>query len=158
MISVLFVCLGNICRSPAAEGVLRHLVNKQGRSDLFHIQSCGIGDWHVGHLPDERMRDSAKNRGVVLASRAQIFKYEFFDQFDYIFAADHEILNLLYQHAASSEQKTKIHLMTVYSPCYPNEEIVDPFYQGRGDFERVLDILEDACEGFLNYLTKQNKI
>ena len=157
MISVLYVCLGNICRSPAAEGILRHLVKKQGKEEQFHIESCGVGDWHIGRLPDDRMRDSAKNRGIVLSTRAQLFKREFFDQFDYIFVADQEILHVLYQHAKSPEHKAKIHLMTVYSKCYPNEEVPDPYYRGGGDFETVLDILEDSCEGFLDYLNKHHK-
>lgn len=157
MISVLFVCLGNICRSPAAEGLLRHFVHKQSKEEAFHIQSCGLGDWYVGHLPDERMREAAKNRGIVLASRAQLFKKEFFDQFDYIFAADHEVLNALYRHALSPAHKTKLHLMTAYSSCYPGEDVLDPFYQGGQAFERVLDMLEDSCEGFLEHLITQNK-
>lgn len=158
MISVLFVCLGNICRSPAAEGVLRHLVTKAGKKDQFHIQSCGIGDWHIGHLPDERMRHSAESRGLVLSSRAQQFKLKFFDSFDYIFASDHEVLNALYQHAKTPAQKAKVHLMTVYSHSYRDQEIPDPYYLGEGDFEVVLDMLEDSCEGFLEHLNKQNQV
>lgn len=158
MISVLFVCLGNICRSPAAEGMLRHLVEKAGKKDEFIIQSCGIGDWHIGQLPDERMRHSAESRGVILASRAQKFLREFYESFDYIFAVDHEVLNVLYQHAKTPEQKAKIHLITAYSPSYRNQEVPDPYYSGEGEFELVLDIIEDSCEGFIEYLTQHHRI
>lgn len=156
MVAVMFVCLGNICRSPAAEGVLRHLASKHPDADI-HIESCGIGDWHVGQLPDERMRDAAKSRGLVLASRGQQFKPEFLDKFDYILAADKAVLRDLYFHAKSPEHKAKIHLMTEFSSCYKGQEIPDPYYGGDPGFERVLDMLEDSCEGLIEQIKNNNK-
>jgi protein-tyrosine phosphatase len=150
--SVLFVCLGNICRSPAAEGVLRHLAQKQKVE--VHIESCGLGEWHIGSLPDERMREASKNRGVILSSRAQKIQPEFFDRFDLIFVADHKVLNELYKIAKTPEYKSKMHFMTHFSSAYKNQEVPDPYYQGEAGFEQVLDMLEDSCEGILAHIKK----
>jgi protein-tyrosine phosphatase len=150
--SVLFVCLGNICRSPAAEGILRHLAHKEGLD--IHIESCGLGDWHAGNLPDERMREASKNRGYTLSSRAQIIKPEFFDSFDLIFVADQKVLKELYKYAEKPEQKAKIHFMTHFSSAFKGEEVPDPYYEGEAGFERVLDMLEDSCEGIIGHLKK----
>lgn len=152
MSSILFVCLGNICRSPAAEGVLRHLIEQDPRLKDIVIESCGIGDWHVGQLPDERMRNSAKGRGIILSSRAQQFKSEFLDRFDYILAADNEVLRDLYRFARNPEHKAKIHLITEFSASYKGEEIPDPYFGGEGGFELVLDMIEDSCEGLIKQL------
>lgn len=156
MTSVLFVCLGNICRSPAAEGVLKQMIAKEQHLKDMQIQSCGMGSWHTGQLPDERMRMAAKHRGLDLISRAQVFHPKFLEEYDYIFAADREVLELLYQYAKNPAHKAKIQLITKYSTCYPNEEIPDPFYQGDAAFDHVLNMIEDACEGFILYL-KENK-
>lgn len=155
MVKVLFVCLGNICRSPAAEGLLRHMTAQQELSLEVYIESCGLGDWHIGQLPDERMREASKSRGIILTSRAQRFKPDFFDTFDYILAADHEVLNDLRRIAKTPEHKAKIQLMTSFSASYKDEEIPDPYYSGEAGFELVLDMLEDVCEGFLKYLQEQ---
>lgn len=157
MVSVLFVCLGNICRSPAAEGVLRHKTIKDAELQDMVIRSCGMGSWYIGQLPDDRIRSAAKSRGIELISRAQLFDPKFLDEFDYIFAADHEVLHHLYRYARTPEQKSKIHLFTAYSSCYPNQVIPDPFYQGDAAFDYILDIIEDACEGFITHLKKNRK-
>lgn len=153
MVAVLFVCLGNICRSPAGEGILK----LQAKDNNIHIESCGLGDWHVGQFPDGRMRDAAMERGVVLTSRAQQFKEEFFDRFDYILAVDNEVLHSLYRYAKTPEHRVKIYLITAFSSSYPNQEIPDPFYGGRVDFDRVLDMLEDSCEGILQEIAQKKK-
>lgn len=149
---VLFVCLGNICRSPAGEGILRHLVEKEGLSDQITISSCGIGDWHIGHPPDMRIREAANSRGVVLNSRAKPFFPHYLDEFDYIMVADESILEYLLKHAKTLEQKSKIHYMTAFSTAYRNLPVPDPYYEGHGAFDQVLDILEDACSGLLQKL------
>lgn len=151
MPNVLFVCLGNICRSPAAEGIMRHLAEKQNLKDLT-VESCGIGDWHVGQMPDERMQRAARNRGVILSSRAQTFHNDFFAQFDYILAADKDVLHELYVKAKTPENKAKVHLMTDYSKTYRGEDIPDPYYAGEAGFETVLDMLEDCCESLANHI------
>lgn len=157
MVSVLFVCLGNICRSPAAEAMLRDLHMKQGEPYGLYIESCGLGDWHVGRLPVEEMRQAAAKRNVMLSSRAQQFTPGFFERFDYILAADQPVLQELYRIAKSPEQKAKVHLMTEYSTGYFREEIPDPYAQANMAFELVLDMLEDACVGILGHLNADNQ-
>jgi protein-tyrosine phosphatase len=152
MVSILFVCLGNICRSPAAEGILRHQSTNHPVLKKIHIESCGLGSWHQGQLPDLRMQDAAKRRGIILSSRAQKIQDHFFDKFDYILAADHEVLKVLYQYAKSPEQKAKLHLISAFSDSYRNEEIPDPFYGNEASFEHVLDMLEDSCEGLIEHI------
>lgn len=155
MPSIMFVCLGNICRSPAAEGILRHLAEKNKDIHNIHVRSCGVGSWHIGQLPDERMRDIAKRRGIILSSRAQQFHRDHFEEFDYILVVDHGVLNTLYQYAETPEHKAKIHLITAFSTSYQDEEIPDPFYSGEAAFDLVLDMLEDSCQGLLEHLKKK---
>lgn len=156
--NILFVCLGNICRSPAAEGILESmLVNNPQHSSLnVQVQSCGLGNWHTGNLADPRMREATKRRGVILSKKAQVFQSHFFDQFDYILAADHKVLRTLYDFARNPQDKSKIHLITAFSKSYKNEEIPDPYYGGDESFELVLDMLEDACEGILQKIKKDS--
>lgn len=156
MVAVCFVCLGNICRSPAAEGVLKHLVEKDPELKDVHVESCGIGDWHIGQPADSRMKVVASERGYDLNTRAQQFEKAFFDSFDYILAADHEILNDLYRYAKTPEQKAKVSLITAFSAIYPNIDVPDPYFGGKGDFDLVLDILEDSCEGLILKIKKHN--
>lgn len=152
MVSILFVCLGNICRSPAAEGIMRHIIQQDPGFKDIHIESCGMGDWHVGQMPDERIRFAAQDRGISLTSRAQQFRLPFFNQFDYILAVDREVLNELFRYARHTEVKAKIHLLSEFSSLYKNEEIPDPYYQGGAAFELVLDMIEDCCQGLAEHL------
>jgi protein-tyrosine phosphatase len=150
MPSILFVCLGNICRSPCAEGVLKHY-SKDADLDL-HVESCGLGDWHQGQLPDERMRRTANNRGIVLSSRAQALQHDYFDKFDIILAADNSVMYELHKWATTPEHKAKIHLITKYSKLYHEQEIPDPFYEDQAQFELVMDMIEDSCHGLITAL------
>lgn len=143
---ILFVCLGNICRSPAAEGILRSLSRKENLQ--LEIMSCGLGDWHVDQLPDARMRQAAFKRGITLSSKGKLFFPHFLDEFDYIMAADHEILEHLHQFAITPEQKSRLHLMTAFSTTYQGQSIPDPYYNE--SFDQVLDMLEDACQGLIH--------
>jgi protein-tyrosine phosphatase len=151
---VLFVCMANICRSPAAEGVLKHFAKKYPDLNIT-VQSCGIGDWHIGASPDHRMQETSKARGIYLTSQARQFQKSFFDQFDFILASDKEVRNNLYHYATTPEDKAKIGLMTDYSPVYKGQEVPDPYYQAGGSFELVMDILEDSCTGLLEYIQSQ---
>lgn len=155
MNSILFVCLGNICRSPAAEGILLHLAGKLQPPIVIYVESCGLGDWHTGNLPDERMRKAAELRGIVLTSRAQAFRKEFFDTFDYILAADNKVLHQLQAWADKANQKAKIHLMSTFGTAFKGAEIPDPYYGEHGQFELVMDMLEDACRGLLEHLKEK---
>ncbi|WP_068466506.1 low molecular weight protein-tyrosine-phosphatase [Candidatus Protochlamydia phocaeensis] len=148
---IIFVCMGNICRSPAAEGILKHLASHRPSLDIY-AESCGIGDWHIGQAPDRRIQEASRARGIVLTSRAQQFQKSFLDHFDYILAADKEVLKFLYHYAKTPEQKAKMYLMTEFSSTYQGQEVPDPYYQSGGAFELVLDMLEDSCEGLLNHI------
>ena len=145
--SILFVCLGNICRSPAAEGILKHMAEE--RSLDLYVVSCGLGEWHVGERPDGRMCRAAKSRGVVLDSRAQSFKSSFFEEFDYIMAADEEVLETL---RSWSKDSRELYLITHFSNRYKGMDIPDPYYGESTGFEHVLDMLEDCCEGLIEHL------
>lgn len=153
-VKIMFVCLGNICRSPAAEGIFRKLVTERGLEDTISVESSGLGDWYIGHLPDERMREAAFQRGLILTSRAKLFLPANIDEFQYILGADQEVMQTLYKIAKTPEQLSKIYLMTAFSAYYPGVEIPDPYLQGFGSFELVLDMLEDSCEGLLDNILK----
>ena len=155
MPSVMFICLGNICRSPAAEGILKHQAAKQGLNLDLRVESCGIGGWHIGESPDIRTQEAAKNRGIVLSSRAKKFDPSFLQEFDLILAADSEVLHDLYRHAKTPEQKAKIHLINDFSEYYKGQDIPDPYYRGEAGFDLVMDMLEDACQGILEHLSKK---
>jgi len=149
MKNILAVCLGNICRSPAAEGILKSIVEKQGRSHEFFIESAGLLDYHEGSLPDSRTRQSALKRNYVLDSRSKPVVPEDFKKFDYLLAMDKSIFRSLERMAKSEEERNKIVMMTDYLSKHNYDEIPDPYYGGAQGFELVLDLLEDACEGFL---------
>jgi len=149
MVAVLFVCLGNICRSPAGEAILRHMTANHPKHKDIIVKSCGTGDWHLGHAPDARMCEAALQRGIVINNKAKPFELEFFKDFDYILAADFEILKHLTRLAPSVEDQKKIYLMTHFSAKHQGKEVPDPYYLGGPAFDLVLDILEDSCEGLL---------
>lgn len=154
MKSVLFVCLGNICRSPCAEGVLKDQAEKQ--SVDLHVESCGLGDWHEGQLPDERMRQTTLARGIALSSHAQAFQKDFFQKFDYILAADRSVLHELLKWAETPGDKAKVQLITNFSKAHQGQDVPDPFYHEMAQFEIVMDMIEEACQGLLEHLTKNS--
>lgn len=155
MVAVLFVCLGNICRSPAAEGILRHMANEGAAPLKIDVESRGLGDWHQGQLPDVRMREAAGNRGVRLASRAKKIELEDFDRFDFVLVADEKVRSELYRHITSPEHRAKIHFMTHFSSVYKDQPVPDPYYEGDAGFEHVLNMLEDSCQGLLAHIKNQ---
>ncbi|MDU4252841.1 low molecular weight protein-tyrosine-phosphatase [Pseudomonas sp.] len=145
---VLFVCLGNICRSPTAEGVLRHKVRAAGLEDRIEIDSAGTGDWHVGKAPDARTRAAALRRGYDLSSlRARQVSLADFSRYDLILAMDNANLRDL-KHLRGSGAKAELDL---FLRRYELEidEVPDPYYGGEDGFERVLDLVERACDGLL---------
>lgn len=154
-IRLLFVCLGNICRSPAAEGIMASIVEKNGLQDLIEVDSAGTSGWHQGELPDERMRLHGERRGYNFDSRARKFKKSDFNDFDYILVMDRQNFENVRALAASREETDKVHMMTEYFRQYTHEHVPDPYYGGASGFELVLDLLEDACEGLLYTIKKR---
>jgi len=144
---VLFVCMGNICRSPAAEGVFRRLVADSGRDAEFHIDSAGTHGYHVGHSPDSRMREAAAARGYSLDSQARRLAPEDFERFDLIVVMDEE--NFQNVTALSPGRGAQVVRMCDFCEIEQAREVPDPYYGGAAGFERVLDILEDACAALL---------
>ena len=148
---LLFVCLGNICRSPAAEGIMKHLVGQRGVEYLFDIDSAGIGRWHVGQLPDARMRRHGARHGYNFDSRARQFSASDFDRFDLIVGMDKENIYDLLQQARTDSDRQKVVCMADYLRHHPHQQTVpDPYYGNDRDFELVIELLEDACEGLLD--------
>lgn len=156
---ILFVCLGNICRSPAADGILRQRVEERGMGHLFEIDSAGIGAWHVGQLPDKRMRDHGQRRGYLFNHRARQVRSDDFERFDYVIGMDEENIYDLRRIAGTKERAKKIRCLADYLSHHPGQETVpDPYYGGAKDFEFALDLIEDACEGLLQTLTETSGI
>ena len=149
---ILFVCLGNICRSPSAEGVMKALVEKEGVAEYYIIDSAGTGAYHEGERADSRMRQHAQRRGYDLTSIARQVRSEDFDSFDYIVAMDNQNYQNLIRMATTSKQRSKIKKMIDYASDYNGDSVPDPYYGGSDGFELVLDILEDATGGFFKYI------
>ena len=145
--SVLFVCMGNICRSPAAEGVFRKAAAVAGRAAEFEIDSAGTHGYHVGHPPDPRMRAAAEARGYRLDRTARRLETADFQRFDLIVAMDDD--NFQHIEEMSPGSGARIVRMCDYCESQQATEVPDPYYGGAAGFERVLDILEDACANLL---------
>ncbi|MBR3010480.1 MAG: low molecular weight phosphotyrosine protein phosphatase [Prevotella sp.] len=151
--SLLFICLGNICRSPAAEGVMKHIVEREGRDADFLIDSAGIGGWHVGQLPDHRMRRRGAARGYDFCSRARQFSAADFQRFDMILVMDHENYYDVKRLAHNSDDVQKIKMLPDFMTRHPGQPTIpDPYYGDIADFDFALDLIEDACEGLFAYL------
>ena len=150
MKSVLFVCMGNICRSPAAEGVFRKLVTDAGRDDEFYIDSAGTIGYHAGGSADSRMSAAARNRGYSLDSIARRIEPEDFEIFDLIVTMDEDN----YRDVSSIDpgNGAGVVRMCDYCQLHDESEVPDPYYGGPAGFEKVLDLLEDACSNFLRKL------
>ena len=159
-ITVLFVCLGNICRSPAAQGVMQRLINERGLSHRFEIDSAGTYSGHRGQLPDPRMRHHASRRGYKLNHRARPISSDDFDLFDIIVAMDESNRRNLIRLAASPQQESKIVMMGDYIVKLRAhyDYVPDPYYEGAEGFELVLDLLEDACGNLLDEIITKYKL
>ncbi len=156
--NILFVCLGNICRSPAAEGIFRHLVEAQHLTDHFQIDSAGTYGGHRGELPDARMRHAAAARGYKLTHRSRQIRTDDFDKFDRIVVMDDSNYERVHRLAPSPQAVQKIFRMSDFCRRHPHaDHIPDPYYEGSEGFEKVLDLLEDACEGLLEELKKEER-
>ena len=149
---LLFVCMGNICRSPTAEGVMRSLLREQGLEDEIEIDSAGTGGWHAGDPPDARATEAAGRRGIVLEGAARQVRPSDFDDYDLLLAADRENLGHLRAIAPSHGAREKVRLLREFDPGSdgaPDLDVPDPYYGGPDGFEDVLDLVEAACRGLL---------
>lgn len=152
---LLFVCLGNICRSPTAEAVMNALIEQRGLADSIRCDSAGTSGWHAGEMADARMRRHASKRGYALTSRSRQVRLADFEDFDYVLAMDDENLSDLQKMEPSGRFHHKIHKMTEYCREHQASQVPDPYYGGDAGFERVLDLLEDACGGLLGEISRQ---
>lgn len=154
-VKILFVCLGNICRSPAAQGIMQGIIDKNNKTDNFYLDSAGLYGGHAGDLPDHRMRIHAKRRGYDLTHRSRQVTPNDLEYFDYIIPMDHSNLNALKRLSNSLDEERKIIPMASFMRMNPHyDHIPDPYYEGSEGFELVLDLLEDACQGLYEHITQ----
>jgi len=159
---LLFVCLGNICRSPAAEGVFLNLLAQEGLEDQFVVDSAGTGGWHVGNPADRRMRAAAERRGIHLPSRARQIETADLHRFDRILTMDDDNLRAVQALARGLDRQpqqpkapmARIEPITRHCSRFQVRDVPDPYYGGEQGFEQVLDLLEDACSGLLQELRR----
>lgn len=149
---ILFVCMGNICRSPAGECVFRHYVHQQGQASRIEIDSAGTIGYHTGEPPDRRMVDAARARGYRMTGNARQVRREDLDEFDLVIAMDRQNLRDLKALARTPDQLARLHLLTDFQPKAPGPDVPDPYYGGPEGFETVLDMIEEACPALLSRL------
>lgn len=146
---LLFVCLGNICRSPSAENIMGHLVQQAGLSDKIICDSAGTSSYHVGAAPDRRMFAAALKRDIQLVGRARQFSRADFEAFDLILAMDQDNYRDILALDRAGEYADKVKLMCDYATNFKDKEVPDPYYGGASGFDYVIDLLLDACQGLL---------
>jgi protein-tyrosine phosphatase len=155
---ILFVCLGNICRSPSAEATMRALVAEAGLEHEIEVDSAGTGAWHVGEAPDERATQAAAARGIALTGAARQVSARDFDDFDFLVAMDRSNLGVLWELAPSEEARSKARLLREFEPGVDGAargrglDVPDPYYGGARGFDEVLDIVEAGCRGLLDHI------
>jgi protein-tyrosine phosphatase len=160
-VRILFVCLGNICRSPTAEGVMRHLVREQGLEGSIEVDSAGTGGWHVGAAPDARASEAARRRSIVLEGAARQFAASDFDDYDLILAMDAENARDLLAIAPSEEAADKVRLLREFDPASDGSgdlDVPDPYYGGDDGFDQVLDMVDAAARGLLERLRADGRV
>ncbi len=156
-IRVLFVCMGNICRSPTAEGVFRRKVEEAGLEHAIEIDSAGTHSYHVGEAPDPRAREAAARRGIDLSPlRARQARPVDFERFDYILAMDRDNYRGLEYLSEQASGDGRLRLFLEFARRFDEDEVPDPYYGGDQGFEHVLDLIEDASEGFIEHLRREH--
>ncbi|MEG4483632.1 low molecular weight protein-tyrosine-phosphatase [Microcoleus sp. D2_18a_B4] len=158
MTKLLFVCLGNICRSPSAENIMNHLIEQAGLSDRITCDSAGTASYHIGSPPDRRMALAAKKRDIELLGEARQFTRKDFENFDLILAMDRENYRNIIALDPAGKYKDKVRLMCDFCQKYDLKEVPDPYYGGPEGFDRVIDLLLDAQAGLLEYVINQEKL
>lgn len=157
MVRICFVCLGNICRSPTAEGVMQHLVEAADLTQHIALDSAGTGAYHVGERPDRRSAAAARQRGIELRGRARQFQASDFDEFDHVIAMDQSNLANLMRLSRSEADRAKLSLLRDHDPESPKgSDVPDPYYGGARGFDEVLDICEAACRHLLARLRRDH--
>tara|TARA_Y100001978_G_scaffold6682_1_gene5688 strand:- start:346 stop:819 length:474 start_codon:yes stop_codon:yes gene_type:complete len=153
--SVLFVCLGNICRSPAAEAIFKNLINDKGIANQFIVDSAGTGSWHVGKEADSRMRIAAKQRNIYITSKARQIRQDDFSKFKYILVMDNSNFNNVIdlKNRVKGSDFAEILKMQDFAFTFNEKEVPDPYFGGDAGFDHVLDILEDSVSCFLKNIT-----
>lgn len=152
-VNVLFVCMGNICRSPTAEAMFRHIIHNQGLSSLIHTDSCGTHAYHIGEQPDSRSQAHAKKRGIAMGDlRARQFASSDWEEFDYILAMDRQNYQILQQSHPGGNPRGQLSMMLDHGNAFDERDVPDPYYGGDLGFELVLDMLEDSCKGLLDHI------
>jgi protein-tyrosine phosphatase len=152
---LLFVCLGNICRSPSAENIMNHLIEQRGLGDRLVCDSAGTAGYHVGSPPDRRMAQAALAEGIELVGRARQFTAAALDSFDYILAMDRQNYRDILALDPAGQHAAKVRLMCDFARRHPDQEVPDPYYGGADGFTYVVHLLLDACEGLLDHLLER---
>ena len=159
MIRLCFVCLGNICRSPTAEGVMQGLVENAGLGDAIAIDSAGTGAYHVGEKADPRSRSTAEARGLTLRSISRQFVASDFETFDYVLAMDQDNFENLQSLAGNAEAQRRLFLFRSFDPVSPEgADVPDPYYGGPHGFDDVFDICQAACQGLLAHIQQTHQL
>jgi protein-tyrosine phosphatase len=158
-INVLFVCLGNICRSPLAEGIFLKLIKEKGLEERFHVESAGTANYHIGERPDPRTIENAASNHVELPSRGRQFTREDFQQFDYILVMDSSNLRNV-QHMESTEEVNYelVKMRSFDDQSFKDEDVPDPYYGGPEGFQKVFEILDHSNRNFLDYLIEKHDL
>ncbi|MGB3616339.1 MAG: low molecular weight protein-tyrosine-phosphatase [Elainellaceae cyanobacterium] len=151
---ILFVCLGNICRSPSAEGIMNHLIQRKQLQDQIHCDSAGTSSYHIGSAPDSRMTQAARQQGITLSGQARQFVVDDFDAFDLIVAMDQDNYRDILRLDPTGEHRHKVKQMCEFTSEYSDKEVPDPYYGGADGFRHVIDLLLDACDGLLTRVTQ----
>lgn len=158
MIRVLFVCLGNICRSPMAEGLFIRLIKEAQLTGKVTCDSAGTNSYHIGELPDRRMMATARDKGIELTSRARAFKKEDARQFDYIICMDTDNLQMARSIAKVHEGEGQFYLMRHFDPLEPGANVPDPWYGDQNDFENCYDMLNRCVQRLVDFIRERNQL
>ena len=151
---ILFVCLGNICRSPLGEGLMKHKIEERGLKNRFEVDSCGTGAWHIGEAPDPRTLDNAKSNGIILNHRGRQIHAGDLEEFDHILAMDRSNFNNILKLNNSGKYRHKIKLLRDFDPDESGADVPDPYFGGNDGFQLVFDIIDKCTEEWLNQNVK----
>lgn len=154
---ILFVCLGNICRSPSAENIMNHLIKEQGKSDSIICDSAGTANYHSGSSPDRRMAVAAQKQGITLLGKARQFTKKDFAEFDLILAMDKSNYRDILALDPEQKYRDKVKMMCDFCTSFSDREVPDPYYGGVDGFDYVIDLLIDACKGLLVFIETEVK-